>query len=219
MSLYRTASGIWRSPLLDSESWVDHAFGTAQASPSFPCLLLKQVHGKRVVDAASHYSGCEGDALVSADPYRYVAVKTADCLPLLLADAEHRVVAAVHSGWRGTQAGIAAAVVKHLASRHGVRPENLVGAVGPCIRNCCFEVGPEVATLFRELFPERDDLSQRTHIDLVESTRRQVFSCGVDPEKIEWDGPCTVCGGQEFYSWRRDHIAGARMYSGLGAVS
>lgn len=218
MSLYRTGSGLWRSPLLEGESWLDHAFGTARVSPPFPYILLKQVHGASVVDASAHEPGCEGDALVAGDPGQFVAVKTADCVPLLLADPGTRLVGAVHGGWRGTQAGIAAAAVAELA-RRGADPSRLLAAAGPCIRVCCFEVGPEVAVLFRDIFPERSDLSGRTRVDLIEATRRQLTVAGLRPERIALDGPCTVCAGDEFHSWRRDRRTGARMFSAIGRTA
>lgn len=168
-----------------------------------------------MVEADHHSPGCEGDALVSRRSGQFIAVKSADCIPLLLADPETRTVSAVHGGWRGTQAQIALRVVSELA-RTGVNPARLVAAAGPCIRACCFEVGPEVAVLFREQFPERDDLHERTQIDLLEATRRQLLRAGLSEDRISLDGPCTVCGGQEFHSWRRDRKTGARMFSAIG---
>lgn len=218
MSLYRTGSGLWRSPLLEGESWLEHAFGTAQAAPPFPFIVLKQVHGTRVVDAGAHAPDCEGDALVADQPGNFVAVKTADCIPLLLADPVNRIVAAVHGGWRGTLAGIAFTAVSELV-RRGADPSLLLAAAGPCIRACCFEVGPEVGVLFRDIFPERTDLTGRAHVDLIEATRRQLGTAGMRPDRIALDGPCTVCGGAEFHSWRRDRQTGARMFSAIGRTA
>ncbi len=106
MSLYRASNGCWRSPLLDAETWLDHAFGTAEAHPPFPFLVLKQVHGTRIVSDKEHTPVCEGDGLFSEDRSSFVAVKTADCIPLLLADPGRRIVAAVHGGWRAPRLGL-----------------------------------------------------------------------------------------------------------------
>lgn len=217
MSLYRASNGCWRSPLLDSETWLDHAFGSAEAHPPFPFLVLKQVHGARIVSDREVTPGCEGDGLLSEEPRSFVAVKTADCIPLLLADPGRRIVAAVHGGWRGTQAGIAAAAVEALAAR-GADPGRMVAAAGPAIRVCCFEVGPEVGVLFRDIFPERADWSEHTRIDLLEATRRQLTQAGLAADRIALHGPCTVCGGREFHSWRRDRQTGARMFSAIGRL-
>jgi len=217
VSLYRSPSGVWRSTILDGEPWIEHAFGTAQAQPEFEYLVLQQVHGISMVDAEFHRPGCEGDALVANQPGRFVAVKSADCIPLLVADPECRVVAAVHGGWRGTLAGIAGNVVKELV-RRGANPARLVAAAGPCIRACCFEVGPEVSHQFQNWFPERDDLGDRARIDLIEATRRQLLLNGLNSARLDLDGPCTVCGGREFHSWRRDRQTGARMFSAIGLL-
>jgi YfiH family protein len=215
VSLYRDASGLWKSTLLDGQTWLAHAFGTARATPPYAYLLLKQVHGTTVRHARDHQPDCAGDALIAAEPGQFVAVKSADCIPLLLADPVTRQIAAVHGGWRGTQAGIATAAVQALCAA-GAHPEDLLAAAGPCIRVCCFEVDADVAVLFRDIFPERTDLWERTHLDLIEATRRQLSGCGLLAHHLDLDGPCTVCGGREFHSWRRDRQTGARMESAIG---
>lgn len=216
--LYRSQDGVWRSPLLDAEPWLEHAFGTALAQPEGTWRELKQVHSARVVTYEEWYEGLEADALVATRPGIGIGVRSADCLPILLADPEHRAVAAVHAGWRGCAAGVAVRAVEKLAALAGSRPERLVAAFGPSIRACCFEVGPEVAQQFSEWFPERHDLDRQTHIDLPEACRRQLTSVGIAAERIATLAPCTVCGGRpggppEFHSWRRDRRTGARMHS------
>ena len=149
---------------------------------------------------------------------RRLAVKTADCLPILLADPRVKIVAAVHAGWRGSSAGIAIRGVEAMARLHGSRPEDIRAAFGPSIGVCCFEVGPEVAAQFSAWFPERNDLDRKTRIDLPAANRRQLICAGLRPERIAHRAPCTVCGGTlpgggEFHSWRREHQTGVRMHS------
>lgn len=215
MSLFRSLDGLWRSTLLDAQPWLQHAFGTAFVSPRFPYRVLKQVHGTQVVDIEDHRDGLEADALVAPGPGQGIAVKTADCLPLLLADPASRVVAAVHAGWRGSAANIPAAAVGFLTQRYGILPHSLLAAAGPCIRACCFEVGPEVAGQFQKWLPERDDLDGPARIDLVEVTRRQLIGAGLAEENLDLGGPCTCCGDGEFHSWRRHRQTGCRMYSAI----
>ena len=217
-TLYRSSDGLWHAPMLDAELWIGHAFGTALARPGGDWHELKQVHSACVVGCDEWREGLEADALVASEPEMRIAVKSADCLPILLADPEKRVVAAVHAGWRGCVAGIAARAVEKMEQLFGSRPADLIAAFGPSIRACCFEVGPEVAQQFLPWFPEREDLGRRNHVDLPEASLRQLVSAGLRPERISTGAPCTVCGGalakpQEFHSWRRDHKTGARMHS------
>ena len=217
-SLYRTPAGLWRSPLLDREWWLDHAFGSALARPEGPWLELKQIHSAHVAACEEWREGLQADGLVTREPGRRLAIKTADCLPILLADPRTHTIAAVHAGWRGSAAGIAMRGVEAMARLHDSRPEDLRAAFGPSIGACCFEAGPEVAEQFRAWFPERHDLDRQTRIDLPEANRRQLIGAGLRPECIASAAPCTVCGSGsagrgEFHSWRREHRTGARMHS------
>src|SRR5579863_4421718 len=116
MPFYRDERQIYRVSELDAIDWLIHGFGTRHSD--IPALFanlatLKQVHSASCV-AACGRSGVlgEGDALLEDTPGSVVAVKTADCVPILLVDERHRAVAAVHSGWRGTAAGIAVRAVE-----------------------------------------------------------------------------------------------------------
>jgi len=219
-NLYRSANGTWRSPLFDAEPWLAHAFGTALARPEGTWRELKQVHSALVVSCDEWREGLEADALIASQPGMGIAVKSADCLPILLADPENRAVAAIHAGWRGCVAGVAVRAVEKMQSLVGSHPERLLVAFGPSIRSCCFEVGPEVAQLFSAWFPERSDMDRRTFVDLPETCRRQLATAGISAARMGGSAPCTVCGGEstgprEFHSWRRDHRTGARMHSAI----
>lgn len=213
----RSKDGLWRSSLLLSQDWLTHAFGTAAYTPGTPYLVLRQVHSTRLVDASCWEPELEGDALACSTPGTAVAVKTADCVPILLADPVRRVVAAVHAGWRGTADRIAESAIGELVRRYGSQASDLLAALGPSIGPCCFEVGPDVAPLFQSIFPERSDLGQKTRIDLREANFRLLAGAGVLPSRIDREAaPCTFCGGAEFHSWRRDRIPDLRMFSAIG---
>ncbi len=191
-----------------------HGFGTRQADipARFTRLAtLHQVHSAECVAGAGR-SGVlgAGDALLENTPGAVVAVKTADCIPLLLVDPHHRAVAAVHAGWRGAVAGIAQRAVAALGAQFGSRAGDLHAAIGPAIGNCCYEVGPEVAAQF--------GVDGRAHIDLVEEVRRQLKAAGVDGRRIYVSGLCTKCRADEFHSFRRDGAAAGRLYSFAGIV-
>lgn len=215
MSLRRHSDHLYRSELLLSEPWLEHAFGTAIASPVHPYLTLKQVHSATVVEAGDWHEQIEGDALICRTPGTGIAIKTADCVPILLADPVTRSVAAVHAGWRGTISGIAGAVVSEMAQRYGTKPADLVAALGPSIQECCFEVGADVGVLFREIFPERNDWRDGDRVDLQEANRRILLRAGLRGECVSLANPCTACGGEEFHSWRRDRVKGRRMYAAI----
>lgn len=213
MTLRRSPDGLWQSPLLLSQDWLEHSFGTALASPAEGFLVLHQVHGTQLVDACEWQPHLSADALATDRPATRIAVKTADCVPILLADPVKRVVAAVHAGWRGTAAGIAAHAVDAVVKRYGCRPADLLAAFGPSIGECCFEVDPDAGLAFQTMFPERDDLDRRTRVDLREANRRLLIQAGLDAARITHEAPCTCCGGAEFHSWRRDRLPGKRMFA------
>jgi YfiH family protein len=213
VTLRRSPDGFYHSPLLSGQSWLAHSFGTALAIPKSGFLVLHQVHGTKLVDASEWHPQCAADALATSKPDIRIAVKTADCVPILLADPVRRVVAAVHAGWRGTASAIVMHSVKALEQRYGCRPEHLLAAFGPSIGPCCFEVDPDAGLHFQAIFRERPDLNQRTTIDLREANRRLLIQAGLAPANIASDAPCTCCGDAEFYSWRRDHNTGQRMFS------
>ncbi|MGA1995846.1 MAG: peptidoglycan editing factor PgeF [Bryobacteraceae bacterium] len=214
---HKDSRGFYRVDDWDGFEWLDHGFGTRHVvlSGGFPQLAtLKQVHSAECV-AARGRTGVlgQGDGLLENTPGALVAVKTADCLPILLVDPVARGVAAVHAGWRGTMARIAAHAVAAMATEFGARPERLRAAIGPGIGKCCFEVGPEVAAGFDEPVPGE---GRRAHVDLAAANRRQLLEAGVTASAIVASNLCTLCQPDEFESYRRDREKAGRMYSYAG---
>ena len=119
-------------------------------------VSLRQIHSDvaRAVTAASPTNGeaPKADALFTREPGALLMVQTADCVPILLADAKRRAVAAVHSGWRGTLQRIAVKTLGRMRMEFGTRPEDVVAALGPAIGPCCYEVGSDVAKEFHAKF-------------------------------------------------------------------
>jgi hypothetical protein len=201
--------------------WLEHGFGSRQSEDwnQRPELIsLKQVHSDICVYSDGTLGGRigEGDALITDVPGAVVGVQTADCVPILIADVSKRTVAAVHAGWRGSAQAIAAKAVGAMAARFGSRARDLQAAIGPAIGACCYEVGPEVASQFKEFFPGRADLEERARLDLPEANRRQLLSAGVPPDQIHVCGLCTACLAGEYFSWRRDRRKHERMVSAIG---
>lgn len=212
--------GVYRGELLSKIPGLEHGFGTrlSEKWPKRPVIALKQVHSGRVIPASEATPKTEGDALICGDAGKFLSIRTADCLPLLFADSKKRVVAAAHAGWRGTVAEIAARTVEAMEKRFGSNPRDLVVAMGPCIGDCCFEVGPEVATQFRKFLPERRDLDRVAKISLREANVRQLLSVGIRAEQIEMSDACTKCGTELFHSYRRDGKAAGRMTAMIGLL-
>lgn len=204
-----------------------------------PVWVAEQVHGRQVLRCEPQRAGLagpggwrlagRGDALVSTVPGQAVAVLVADCAPVLLADGQDRAVAAVHAGWRGLAAGVVEAAVQALCRAAGCTPTELEAWVGPCIRGCCYEVGPEVAgAVSRALGPAdladglppylRAGRGDRFWLDVAEAAREALASAGIPPARCRVDGRCTACHPQLFFSYRRDGPRSGRM-AGMVAIT
>lgn len=211
-------AGYFTCDLLSGVPWLRHGFGTRLASAwpsSDPLATLRQIHSAKVLTATRPGRQGDGDAVITNTPEVTPSVRTADCVPILLADIRNRAVAAVHAGWRGTSAAIATGAVEALHREFGTRPDDLRVAIGPAIGRCCYQVGPEVASRFEHLFPERDDLHTTTRIDLVEANRRQLLFAGIRERHIATAGMCTCCGTDLFHSYRRDAERSGRMIAAI----
>jgi YfiH family protein len=211
---YRDSDHVYRAAELDAFPWLIHGFGTRDADVAgrFGQLAtVKQIHSSTCVVGGGR-SGVlgEGDALVEDTPGSVIAVKTADCIPILLVDERHRAVAAVHAGWRGTAARIVARAVETMRDRFGSEPADLHAAIGPGIGKCCYEVGPEVMEQFGGQGSGR--------LDLTAENARQLEEAGVTRERIYASKLCTMCRSEEFHSFRRDRDEAGRMYSFAGIL-
>jgi hypothetical protein len=196
--------------------WQSHGFGTRSGNPPTD-ITLRQVHSNRVLDAAGLTDRCcEGDGLISNVAGRSVGVRTADCVPILLLDSEHRAVAAVHAGWRGTADGILLRALETMRMDFGTRVDSIHAAIGPAIQACCYEAGPEVAARFVPLFLEWPAEPGRRKVNLPEANRRHLLSAGVGPDRIYDCGLCTYCRADLFFSYRRDPQEPGRMVSAIG---
>jgi len=212
------SSHVYRSSRLEQFPWLRHGFGT-RLSTDWPdsdgLATAKQIHSDQILVADKPGNLGPGDALISKRPGLTVAIRTADCLPMLIVDPRTRTVAAVHAGWRGVVAEIASKTVDTMRLQFGSRPEDLEIAIGPGIGPCCFEVGPEVAVQFRGFFPERKDLQGRTKLDLAETITRQLRRNGVTASQISTSGFCSCCKSEMFESYRRNREDAGRMVAAI----
>ena len=171
--------------------------------------VMQQVHGRGVRSIVKAEPTPECDAMVTDEPGLGLVVYTADCVPMLMWAEKTNAVSAVHAGWRGTLANVAAAAVAKLMGDKAASAEELHVAIGPAIRACCFEVGDEVVNAFVAAGRDQDAISRpgprsRRHVALIDDNRRQLIAAGVRPERIYDSGRCTACENERFYSYRKE---------------
>jgi YfiH family protein len=200
--------------------------------------MVRQVHGRHVVviregdEVAA--AAPEADVFVSGSSRIAVAIRAADCVPLLMADRTRGVVAAVHAGWRGTAARAAVAAVEALAREFGTRPADLVAAIGPSIGPCCYEVGTELVDAFaaagheRHLIdrwflapaPPRGSRERPTlRLDLAGANRDQLVLAGVPDEQISMSGLCTAMHLEVLTSYRAEKERAGRIAGVIRAIA
>jgi len=218
-------------------------------SPKTPIIALRQFHSNLVVVAENadlqRERPWKADGIISALPGVLVAIQTADCIPVLVADRRQRIVAAFHAGWRGTVKRIVELGIGRMRLQFGCKPADLIAAIGPGAGQCCYSVGEELLSEFesqfnyaRELFREVYDsdpvrtkypmlfLTQRApghspigpqlHLDLIEANRRQLLDAGIKASAISITGGCTNCHTDLFFSHRASRGHAGRMMSVIG---
>lgn len=171
-------------------------------------IKLKQIHSnivRRVSYDTKDESSLEGDALISSFRGICIGVYTADCIPVLLYDKQHCIVAAVHAGWRGTLGGVISETLKNMKLNHNSDPANIVSVIGPGIGKCCFEVDKDIASKFIEKFQETDNFiypyNSKFILDLQHINKEMLKKEGV--KNIEVIDICTKCD-TNYYSYRRE---------------
>lgn len=220
-----------KSELLDSIPGIRHDFGTRlEPMAAFAAETWenkrpwwKQVHKADSAEVTHSGQQCgEVDALYTSGRNIPIAVMTADCVPILLCRRDGAMAAAVHSGWRGTQARILEALWARLGAR-GEKPAEWIAAIGPSIGPCCYEVSEEIANAFRRDFPDVA-VPRHRHLDLTAANRSILEKLEI-PE-IDTVGSCTYCTGEGgrsagdktpperplFFSYRREG-GGTRQWS------
>ncbi len=218
-------------------------------SAATPLIAMRQFHSNVVVVAstsdAGRKSARKADGQMTDEPGLLLAVQTADCIPVLVADRRQRAVAVFHAGWRGTVKRIVESGIGRMRLEYGSRPEDLVAAIGPGCLVCCYAVGEEVLSEFdsqfayaHELFrkvenadevrrkypmlfltqrpPGHGPMDPQLHLDLIEANRRQLMSVGLKRQTIEVVSGCTQCHSELFFSHRASRGHTGRMMAVIG---
>jgi YfiH family protein len=230
--------------------------------PDWPIVEMRQVHSDvihRVFEVAPspEGEGCgtpidgqghsvlAGDGLVTDVPGILLAVKTADCMPVIIVDTKKKAVGVFHAGWRGTLHRIVEKGVGEMRRCFGSKPQDLHAALGPSIRDCCYKVGEEVRDKFRSQFSYADELFREWQtyedihlkypllflsarapghtemptqilLNLAEANRRQLIGAGVREKNIEVLPQCTACDTKQFFSHRAEHGVTGRLMAVIG---
>lgn len=191
-----------------------HRLGAAVGFEPKHTVFTKQIHsdivecvgvserGRGLIRPVEH--GCDG--LVTNEPNVALTVFSADCTPVLLYDPVCRAIGAVHAGWRGTAAAIAAKAVEKMTREFGTNPEDVCAAIGPCIGPCCFETDDDVPEAMRASFGSAAEkyirsVGKKYYVNLKGLNALALERMGV--KKIDIAQECTACQPERFWSHRR----------------
>lgn len=227
---------ILQSQLLLGATGIDHycsmrGFEDAGAGVWMP----RQVHGTEIVvveeqtpyDESSALQAVEADAVITQVKGRWIGVRTADCVPVLLYDPVTHTIAAVHAGWRGTVKHIVKKTVEQMQATMSVQPDNLLAMIGPSISPEAFEVGEEVVAEFvkagRAECVLRHQLSAygqylplaKPHVDLWQSNAMDLLEAGLELDHIDCTPLCTFQNDSVLYSARQQGIETGRIVSAI----
>lgn len=196
------------------------------AAPQFSKVLsVRQVHGTdalivdRPVKIGEKFDA-GWDAIVTNQQGLLVTVRTADCVPILLASPQYRVVAAVHAGWRGAVHGIVSKTLDSMRAGFGCSMESIHMAIGPSAGPCCYEVDQAVIDPLQKNWSNWQTVlnladTQRGKLDLKRLVRQQAVARGIKPDHVHVLGLCTICRGDLFFSYRREGKVRGTMVSGI----
>ena len=217
-------------------------FQSALGTSDLPLITLKQFHSDviHVFDAAPSDLS-KGDAAITSRPGLLLAVQTADCVPILLADPQKRVIAAIHAGWRGTLARIVRKTIGVMQMHFATNARDLLAAIGPSIGPCCYEVGTEVASQFLSQFSDAssyfDELRtgdesnplqwlnmappghqpppKNVLLDLRQANRSQLLASGLRRRNIHVMDLCSSCRPDLLFSYRKQGPRTGRLMSAI----
>lgn len=164
----------------------------------------RQVHSDRVEKVKTPGIHAEGaDGVITQTPNVVLMALAADCVPVLIADPVQKALGVVHSGWRGTSAGISVRAVEKMVREYGSNPKDLWIGIGPSIGECCYEVSREVyEETWKSVDLKRQAKIEHPHLDLWKVIKQQMLISAVPERQILISGHCTCCENERFFSHR-----------------
>lgn len=220
--------------------------GAVRKGRAWPLVTARQIHSELIHCITSvTKSPLAGDGLITQTPGILLAILTADCLPVILVDGKRRAIGVFHAGWRGTVKRVVEKGVGEMRRCFGTSPADIRAAIGPGVRACCYNVGPEVRTQFESQFeyasklfqeveesdpvrekypllfltaraPGHSVLPKKIFLDLVEANRRQLLATGVAAKNISASPLCTACRTDLLFSYRAEKGLTGRMMAVAG---
>ena len=171
--------------------------------------LPNQVHSNAVTEISKQDENLrkDCDSVIVKNREIPIGVLTADCLPLFLVDPVSMTAGVAHAGRMGVFLDVAGETVRKLEDSHGSRPEDMIAAIGPGIRDCCYEVGEEVFAGYEKFLKYRN---REGKLDMVTSVADSLVARGLSPDNIFDSGICTSCENEEFFSHRRQGLSGEK---------
>jgi len=175
-------------------------------------IQKKQTQGWMSVEDAIE----DCDALITDFEGVVLSILTADCVPILLYDTKKKIVAAIHAGWKGTQAQIVAKTVKKMVEVFNTNPKDIQAGIAPSIGSCCYEVGEDVAKHFFDIPNSLTKQGTKYMLNLPYLNQQQLLEAGVEKENIEMSQICTACNVERFFSYRKENGCSGRFMSMIG---
>ena len=176
-------------------------------------VVLEQIHSSNVSICTEAEQLTDTDGIISNKKDLILSIQVADCIPIYLYDIQNQNIGLIHAGWRGVTSGIIENSITELNKLES-NPINIKVLLGPSIRQCCFEVGPEVAKLFNNKY-QKIGKNDRMQLDLQSVVIDKLINMNIHYENIIDIQECTYCS-DNYHSYRRDGDKSGRMIAMIG---
>lgn len=194
---------IFTTKILDNNNIevITREFNISRNNIYFPI----QRHTNKIHVLESDLKPIVADAVLTDKKGVLIGVQVADCVPILLYDKEKNVIGAVHAGWRGTAAQILKNTIRTMQERFYSSTDDILIAIGPSIKQCCYKVGDDVKNAVSKTTGEGNCCYKQDgkyYVDLSSANKFQVLSMGIPHQNIWQSDDCTFCNPDRFYSYR-----------------